>query len=335
MPPPKAAHAAAAAHHLAHHVAAHVGEAHAAGAVVAVGDDGELGAVREAADHAVAGVTPVVHVVLLGRNVVADAAGDVAEDTVHHALLHGEVDDGLVIAVVDAGELGLLGLLLHDLHLLDHLRGKVLGSELGIVQEEGLAVDGDLRDGLAVRGDGTVVIDLDARELLEEVDEHVGIRGLERGGVVLDRILLDDDRVARRGDRSGVQDFLVQVHLDHAQVQGLFPDFHGLLIGLVAHDLGLHGVLAGLDLLDDGLAVMVGQRVLGIALFGGEGNGREADGLSARGILQFHSDVDILGHHRQRGEQADQAKQNPSCRHKNNYLPVLGPYSAVRRLAYA
>ena len=247
---------------------------------------------------------------------MTDTAGDVAEDTVHHALLHGEVDDGLVVTVVYTGEFGLLGLLLHDLHLLDHLRGKVLGSELGIVQEEGLAVDGDLRDGLAVRGDGAAVVHLDARELLEEVDEHIGIRGLERGGIVLDRILLDDDGVTGRGHGSGVQDLLVQFHLDHAQVSRLFRNLHGLLIRLVAHDFGLEGVLAHLDFLNGTLTIVVGQRVLGATFFGGEGNGGEADRLVIRRIRKFDSDVHVLGHHRHRGEQADQQKQNPSCRHK-------------------
>ena len=194
---------------------------------------------------------------------------------------------------------------------------------------------GDLRDGLAVRGDGTVVIDLDARELLEEVDEHVGIRGLERGGVVLDRVLLDDDGVTGRGHRSGVQDPLVQFHLHHAEVGRLFRDLHGLLIGLVAHDFGLEGVLAHLDFLNGTLTIVVGQRVLGATFFGSEGNGGEADRLVIGRIRKFHSDIHVLGHHRQGGEQADQAEQNPSCRHKNNYLPVWGPYSAVRRLAYA
>ena len=179
--------------------------------------------------------------------------------------------------------------------LLDHLRGKVLRGELRIVQEEGLAFDGNLGDSLAVRRDVTAVVHLDARELLEEVDQHVRIGGLEGGGVIFDRVLLDDDRVTGCGDGSGIQDFLVQVHLDGAEVGGFLCNLNRLLNGLVTHDFGLEGVLAGLDLFDGTLTVVVGQRVLGVTFFGSEGDGGEADGLAVGGVFQFHGHIVILG----------------------------------------
>ena len=311
----EAAHAPAAAHHLGHHVAAPVGEAHAAGAVVAVGDDRQLGAVREAAYHGIPVEPPVVHVVFLGRDVVAGTGRHRPDQTLHHAFLDGQVDDGLVLSVVDAGELGLFGFLLHDFHLFDHLGRKVLRGELRVVQEEGLPVDGDLVDGLAVCGDGTVVIYLNAREFLQQVDEHVRISRLERRSVILHGILLDDDRVARRGNGSGVQDFLVQFQFDGPEVGGAFLDLHIGRMGPVAHDFGFQGVFSGPYLLDGTLALMVGQGILGIALGGSQGYGGEAHRLAVGGILEFNGHIEILGLERQGGEQAHDRQKNPSHCH--------------------
>ena len=88
----------------------------------------------------------------------------VGEDTVHHRGLHGEVDNGLFLAVVNSGELSLLRLLLDNLHFLHHLGRDVLGGELRVVHEECLAVYVDSGYILAVCGDGSVRADLDSRE---------------------------------------------------------------------------------------------------------------------------------------------------------------------------
>ena len=103
----------------------------------------------------------------------------VTEQTVHHPLLDGKVDDCLIIAVIDAGELRLLGLLLHDLDLIDDLRGNILGRKLRIGKEESLAVDRYLTDGLSVRRHRTVLGHLHARELLKKILQHIVVGGLE------------------------------------------------------------------------------------------------------------------------------------------------------------
>ena len=195
---------------------------------------------------------------------MSGAGGEVAEYAVHHALLHGEVNDGFVVAVVNAGKFGLFALLLDDLDLLHQLGGEVAGGQLGVVQEESLAVDGDFLDGFAVGGDAAVFAYFNARELLQEVYEHVVVRDLEGGGVVLHRILLDDDGVAHGAHGSGVQDFLVQFHLDDAQV-GIGLQVHHFLVGLVAQEFGLEGVDAGAHLFQGGFAVAAGQGVLGLS----------------------------------------------------------------------
>ena len=212
------------------------------------------------------------------------AAGNVAEHAVHHTLLHGEVDDGFVVAVVDAGKFGLLTLLLDDLYLFHQFGGQVAGSQLRVVQEEGLAVDGDLGDGFAVGGDAAVFAHFNAGELLEEVHQHIVVRDLERRGVVLDGVFLDDDGVAHGAYGSSVQDFLVLFHLDDAQI-GIGLEFNDFLIGLVTQQFGLEGVASRAHLFNGGLAVAAGQGVLGLSLGGGHGYRGETYGFTGSGVL--------------------------------------------------
>ena len=104
---------------------------------------------------------------------------EVTEPSLHHTGLHCEVDHRLLLTVVNTCENSLVRLLLHDLYLLDKLCRNVLRCKLRVVKEECLAVDGDLCDGLTIRCDGTVSLNLYAWELLEELLEHVVVRSLE------------------------------------------------------------------------------------------------------------------------------------------------------------
>ena len=278
-----AAHHAASSHHAAHHVAHKVREAAVVG-VVGTGDDAELGTFREAAHHEVALEAPVIHGLCAGGNVVASAGLQVSEDAVHHAALDAEVDDGLVVTVVNAGELGLLALFLHHLHFLDKLGGDVLGSQLRVVHEEGLAVNHDFVDGFSVGGDIAALVHFHAGKLLQEVFQHVVVGDLEGRGIVLHGVLLDDDGITHGADRCGVQHFLVQGHLDGAEV-GIGLYLHHLLAGLVAQDFRLDGVLAGTYLFQDGLTLGVGEGVLGLPFFRGGRYRGKPYGLAVRCIL--------------------------------------------------
>ena len=293
---------AAATHHAAHHAAHHIAH-HAAGEVggsldigiVGVGDEGNLRVVGEAAQEGVAAEAPVVEVVVGGRDVVSEACGEAADDTVHHALRHGEVDDRLLLSVVDAGELGLLGLLADDLELLDQLGGDVLRGDLGIVEEERLALHGDLADGLAVDRDRTVVGDFDARHLLEEVDQIVVVGGEEGRGVVLDRIFLDDHCVADGGDLRRLELLAVEFHLDLTEIDvlGLHLDLGG--IGQIAQQLRHDGVRSVPDGLESKSTLVVGQDVLrgfGLAI-PRQGDRRKAKRLAGRLVDQ--DSLDVLG----------------------------------------
>ena len=223
------------------------------------------------------------------------AAGHgVSEHAVHHALADAEVYHRLVLSVVDAGEFGLLALLFHHLHFLDEFGGDVLGGQLGVVQEEGLSVDGNLGDGFTVGRDGAVFVHLHAGKLLQEVLQHVVVGDLEGGGIVLHRIFLDEDGIAHGAHRGGIQHLLVRLHLDDAQGRiGLELQF--LLIRLVAHQLRLEGVSTGLDLFQHSLSVRAGEGILGLALGRRHGNRSKTHGLAVGGVLQLEGNLVILG----------------------------------------
>ena len=68
----------------------------------------------------------------------------IGEETVSDTFLHFKVEYGLLFAVIDSSKKSLIGLLLYNLDLLDHLGRDILRSQLRIVKEEGLSIDGDL-----------------------------------------------------------------------------------------------------------------------------------------------------------------------------------------------
>ena len=191
------------------------------------------------------------------------AAGHgVSKDSVHHAWTNGKVDDGFFLTVVDAGEFGLFALLFHHLHLLYKLCRDVLGCELRVVQEEGLAGDGNLGDRLAVAGDGAVLGNLDAGELLQKVHQHVVITYLEGRCIVFHRVLLYDDGIAHCRYGCRIEHFGVEFQFQGAKVQVLL--YGDLLFGGdVAHNLGLEGVRSLLHLVYGACALSVCEGVLG------------------------------------------------------------------------
>ena len=285
------AHAATAAHHVTHHVAGQVVETAVVG-VVGIDDDAYLAGLRELAGHEGTLPAPVVNGAFLGGKVVTAAGHGVTKDAVHHALLDSEVDDSFLFTVVDAGELGLLALFLDDLDLFHKLGRDVLGGQLGIVQEEGLAGDGDLGDGFTVGGDGTVLRDLNTRELLQKVHQHIVVADFKGRCIILHRVLLDDDGVAHCADGSGIQYLGVKFHLDDSKVcMALHGD--SLFHRDVAHDFRLEGVFAVVDFLQGGFTGAVRQGIFDIALFRSQGNGCKSNGFSGGCILKLY--VNLVG----------------------------------------
>ena len=286
--------AEAAAAHPAHGGSRHIVEATVVG-IVGVADEGQLLAFGEIGHHRGRLVARVVDGAG-ALQVVTAAAHHVAEPTVHHAFLDAQVEDRLFFTVVDAGEFGLLGLFLHHADLLDDVGGQVLAGDRRIVEEELLAVDLDLADGLAVGGDGTVGGNFHARKPLEQVFQHVVVGRLDQRHIVLDRIFLDDDRIADIGHSSPFQEIGLHVHLLGAQIR-ILVDVDGLLVIVVAHQDGGHLVLAGRNALDLGISVTV---ALGIFEYVGlarrrNGNSRVTHRLAVALVHQFDLQAVILG----------------------------------------
>ena len=282
-----AASAASAAAHIAHHAAGEVVEAAVIG-IVGIEDYAQLPVFGEVADETGALVAPVVRDSLRSGDVVSDASHEIAECAVHHTLLDRKVDDGFFLAVVDAGELSLLALLVHHLDAVDYLGGDILGSELRVVQEESLAADGYLFDSLSVGSDGTVVVHLDAGKLLEEVFQYVVVGGLERRRIVFNRILLDYDGIADVGDLRAFQLLCVGLHLQGSEVKALAFHLEILPEVLISEQFRLHFISAVTYSFELYSAVRPAEDVfvhLGGA-FAGKGNGCETYRLAGLGIRQ-------------------------------------------------
>ena len=185
----------------------------------------------------------VIIIIAFVRCIMTASGHHISEPAVHHALVDRKVDDGLLITVVNAGKSCLLGLSLHNLHLLDDLRRKVLCRELRVIKEEGLAVDRDLVDCLTVRCDGTVRVHLHTRKLLQEVLEHIVVGRLERRSIIFDSVLLDNDRISYGRDIGCIKDFSILLHLHDAKIEILL-NHDLLLICLIAKQLGLKDICA-------------------------------------------------------------------------------------------
>ena len=300
-----ASHAAATAAHVAHHRACEVVESAVVG-VVAVQDDAELSLLGEIAKECRSLVTPVGVCRVVGGNIPSGSGHDVAEGSLHHSGLDVQVDHLLLFTVVDAGELRLLALLVYDLQLVDYLGRDVLRSQLGIVEEEGLAVDGDLGDGLSVHGDGTILADFYAGKLLEEVLKHVVLGGLEGVGIVLQSIFLHHYGIAHGRYAGSVQHLLVGLHVYLAQID-VCLHLDGLLPGLVAEKFRLEEVGAALDL-GNGDIAGIGAEVVIIGFLrplSGKGNRRKRNRV-AIGRIQQHRGHFILGSQSGGGKQAGQ-----------------------------
>ena len=263
---------AAAAHHAPHHVAGAVRGALVVG-VVAVEDEAYLGVGGEASDECVAEVPQVGVYLSLRGNVGTGAGRHLAEESAHHLGLHGKVDDRLLLTVVYAGELRLLGFLLDYLEAVDHLRGDVLGGQLGVVEEEVLTVDPYLRYGLSVRGDAAVIGNLNAGKLLEQVLKHVVVGRLERRGGIFHSVFLYDHGISDRGHGRRVEHRGVERQLYGSEVKGLALDRNFGTIGPVAHQVDLERVLAALDRVQRHASVIGRLRILADRRLPGRGQG--------------------------------------------------------------
>ena len=153
-------------------------------------------------------------------------------------------------------------------------------------------------------GDGSVLRDLYAGELLEEVFQHVVLGGLERGGVVFQGILFHHDGIADRGDAGCIKHLLVGIQLDLAEVQVALY-LYLLLISLIAKEFRTEDIIAATHF-PDGHVAALGAEVVVIRLLGsflGNRDGGKRYGLAVGRIQQLCRN-NVLGTKAGRNEQA-------------------------------
>ena len=190
----------------------------------------------------------------------------ITEPSVHHSFIYRKVDDVLLLTVVDSGKSSLLRLTLHNLHLLDHLGRKVLCRQLRVIKEECLAIDSDLCDGLSVRCDRSIGVHLHTWKFLEEILEHIVIRCLERRCIILDGILLYDDRVTDSRNAGSIENLDILLHPDSSEIDGLFQS-QFLLMSLISHDFCFKDICTFLHFCDCCRSFVVSQHILQCFLF--------------------------------------------------------------------
>ena len=77
-----------------------------------------------------------------------------------HTFLHGKVQYGFLLTVINSGYTAIVALAVVRLYLVHHLCGQVLHGHLGVVVEEFLSAHHDFLYGLTVNLDGSVVLHL-------------------------------------------------------------------------------------------------------------------------------------------------------------------------------
>ena len=223
------------------------------------------------------------------------AAHQIAEPAVHHAFLDAEVEHGLFFAVVDTGELSLLRLLVDHANALDDVGRKVLAGDRRIVEEELLAVDLYLIDGLAVGRNGAVRRHFHARKLLEQVFQYVVVARLDKSDVVGNCVLLYDDGVADIRHHCTFDEVALHSHFLGAEID-VAVDVDHLFIVVVAEQDGRDLVFAGRNALDLGSAVRAGlgefqHCVLSV---GSDGNRGKADWFTVAFVDELDLEIVIL-----------------------------------------
>ena len=175
--------------------------------VVGVAHQHEAGLVGEAATHGTRGIA------------VLRATGQVEVGHVApvHAPLDGEVEHGLLVAVLDASDAGLVTLLLVELHVLDDAHGQVLQRRLDVAEHELLAVEQNLRHRLAVESNIAVVVDIGTRHALDELLNGRALGRADGLGIIDERVLAHHHLGGTARDHRLLQHHALGLHQQVAQ----------------------------------------------------------------------------------------------------------------------
>ena len=211
----------------------------------------------------------------------------ILQHNVHHFLL--------VVFRADSGESRIVLGLVDYLDLVDNLRRKVLDRHRRVLDEEGLAADGDLVDGLSIDLDRPSGFHLHAGHFLQQVDQHRIVDHVIGRRIVFDGVFLDNHRIADSRYLGRFQEFAVFLQLDDTEVPFVFEtaDLQVILFDkrLVSDQFRVQFVLFLDNAVDDRDTFFVRHGKVGddrIAL-GNQVHGRIGDRQVRRCVPQLHA----------------------------------------------
>ena len=121
------------------------------------------------------------------------ASIDVGHEPFVHARFDAEVEHGLLIPVVNAGDTGQVALLVISLHLINNGSRDVLHGRLRVSGHELFAVDKNLLYLFAVDRDLSIIVDLCTGQSLDELLDGGAFGGAVRAGVVDEGVFFQYD----------------------------------------------------------------------------------------------------------------------------------------------
>ena len=145
---------------------------------------------------------------------------DVGNQTLVHTLLHTEVEHGLLLAIIDAGYLREITLLIIRLDLVDDAGRQVFQGSLGIARHKLLAIHENLLHFLTINLDGTIVAYLSTRQTLDEFLYHRTFR-CTVGCRIIDEGILLQVHLLRHGSNHGTlqhDGICTENHIAHCQI---------------------------------------------------------------------------------------------------------------------
>ena len=145
--------------------------------------------------------------------------------TAIHTFLNGEVEYGLLVAVLNAGNACLVALLVVELHVLYNADGQVFQRRFNVAEHEFFAVKQNFFNLLAVDGNVSVLIDLGSWHAFDKFLDGRAFWCAVGVWVIDQRVLLDDNLCCTSCDNGFLEQHGIGRHQQVAQVLTLVATY--------------------------------------------------------------------------------------------------------------
>ena len=197
--------------------------------IVGIGKEHEPVVIIEITSHA-------THIVAA---LVAHTQVDVGKHTLVHTFLHTEVEHGLFLAIIDAGYLREITLLIIRLDFVDDAGRQVFQGSLGIARHKLLAIHENLLHFLTINLDGTIVANFSTRQALHQLLNHRTFRCAVSSRIIDEGILLQVHLLSHGSNHGTLQHNRIGTHhhLAHRQILVIrnFDTLYGSLVTYTRH----------------------------------------------------------------------------------------------------